>query len=337
MKASDIFAAVNLLVEARQPVFVWGQPGIGKSDVMAQVAAARKVPLRDVRALLLDPVDLRGLPYLQATDSDSSSRNGDGYKQAKWASPDFLPRSGEGILFLDELNAAAPMVQASCYQLVLDRKLGDYTLPDGWAIVAAGNRQSDRAVTHQMPSPLKTRFTHLTFEADLNDWCQWAIQHAIRPEIIAFLRFKPELLSKFEPDNNAFPAPRTWAFVSKVLDKQPQGALEHALIAGTVGEGAATEFAAFLKTFRELPNIDAILLSPDTERVPTDASALHAVAGALSYAATGTNFDRVYSYLQRMPPEFTVFAVRDAMLRSPDVKHTAAFTRFAVEHHQVLS
>jgi hypothetical protein len=119
MKASEIFAAVTLLVEVRQPVFVWGAPGVGKSQVMAQVAEARKVPLQDVRALLLDPVDLRGLPYLQAAEHDPSSVNGNGYKQAKWASPDFLPRDGEGILFLDELNAAAPMVQASCYQLVL--------------------------------------------------------------------------------------------------------------------------------------------------------------------------------------------------------------------------
>ena len=345
MKASEIFAALNLLVEARQPTFVWGQPGIGKSDLMAQVAEARKVPLQDVRALLLDPVDLRGLPYLYGSDQDSASVNGNGtngngghgLRQAKWASPDFLPRDGEGILFLDELNAAAPMVQASCYQLVLDRKLGDYRLPDGWSIVAAGNRQTDRAVTHQMPTPLKSRFTHLDFEVDLNDWCLWAIRHSIRPEVIAFLRFKPELLSQFDRDKNAFPAPRTWAFVSKILNQRPQPTIENALIAGTVGDGAATEFVAFLKTFRELPNIDAILMSPDTEAVPTEASAQHSVAGALAYAATAANFDRVYTYLQRMPPEFTVFAVRDAMLRSPDVKHTPAFTRFAVEHHQVLS
>src|SRR5579863_1104760 len=322
MKASHICEAVNLLVEARQPVFVWGEPGIGKSDVIAQVAAARNVLLRDVRALLLDPVDLRGLPYLQGNEGDSSAANGFNCKQAKWASPDFLPRDGEGILFLDELNAAAPMVQASCYQLVLDRKLGDYTLPEGWAIVAAGNRQTDRAVTHQMPTPLKSRFTHLDFQVDLNDWCQWAIRNSICPEVIAFLRFKPDLLSKFDRDKNAFPAPRTWAFVSKILARGPKKTIESALIAGTVGDGAATEFVAFLKTYRELPNIDAILMSPDTEPVPTEASAQHAVAGALAYAATSTNFDRIYVYLQRMPPEFIVFAVRDAMLRSPEVKHT---------------
>jgi len=135
MKASAVASALGLLVSTRQPVFVWGSPGVGKSDVVRQVAESKQVALQDVRALLLDPVDLRGLPFLSPD------------KQAKWATPDFLPREGEGILFLDELNSATAMVQASCYQLVLDRKLGEYTLPDGWAIVAAGNRESDRGVT----------------------------------------------------------------------------------------------------------------------------------------------------------------------------------------------
>jgi len=337
MKASAIAGAVSLLVEARQPVFVWGGPGIGKSEVMYQVAAAKQVPLQDVRALLLDPVDLRGLPYLEADQQDPTIQNAVARKQAKWASPDFLPRDGEGILFLDELNAAAPMVQASCYQLVLDRRLGDYKLPDGWAIVAAGNRQSDRGATHQMPTPLKNRFTHLTFEVDLQEWCEWAIRSSIRPEVIAFLRFKPELLSQFDRDAEAFPSPRTWSFVSKILNRKPDRAIEHDLIAGTVGSGAATEFTAFLATFRNLPNIDAILMNPDKEPVPTDACAQYAVAGAIAYAATATNFDRAYTYLKRMPTEFTVFSVRDAMLRTPDVKHTPAFTQWAIEHHSVLS
>ena len=128
MKASSVLDALRVLVAARRPVFVWGSPGVGKSAVVGQLAKAMNIPLRDVRALLLDPVDLRGLPFL-GTDGRS-----------KWATPEFLPQDGAGILFLDELNAAPAMVQASCYQLVLDRRLGEYTLPDGWAIIAAGNR-----------------------------------------------------------------------------------------------------------------------------------------------------------------------------------------------------
>ncbi len=325
MKASAVASALGLLVSTRQPVFVWGSPGVGKSDVVRQVAESKQVALQDVRALLLDPVDLRGLPFLSPD------------KQAKWATPDFLPREGEGILFLDELNSATAMVQASCYQLVLDRKLGEYTLPDGWAIVAAGNRESDRGVTTRMPTPLRNRFTHLQFEVDMQEWCEWGIRASIRPEVIAFVRFRPDLLSVFDRDANAFPSPRSWAFVSKILNATPAPTIEHELIAGTVGDGTATEFSAFLATYRNLPNIDAILLHPDQEPVPNNAAAQFAVSTALSHCATDTNFDRVCRYLQRMPTEFGVLCVRDASLRQPAVRHTPAYTKWAVANHHVLA
>jgi hypothetical protein len=324
MKPSDISESLNGLIDARQTVFIWGGPGIGKSAVVKQVAAKRSLALRDIRALLLDPVDLRGLPFL----SDGRS---------KWATPDFLPQDGAGVLFLDELNAAPPMVQASCYQLVLDRKLGEYTLPEGWSIVAAGNRESDRAVTNRMPTPLRNRFVHLDFEVDTQEWSHWAIQTGIRPEVIAFLRFRPVLLSAFDRDNNAFPSPRSWEFVSRILTSNPKQNLEHELIAGAVGAGAATEFSAFLRMFRTLPNIDAILLNPQQEPVPDNAGAQFAIATALAQRASDTNFDRVHQYLKRMPVEFNVLAVRDASLRTPDIRHTAAYTTWAVENHHVLS
>jgi hypothetical protein len=325
MKASAIASSLHLLVDARQPVFIWGPPGVGKSDVVRQVAKSKKVALRDVRALLLDPIDLRGLPFLSND------------QQAKWATPDFLPRDGEGLLFLDELNSATAMVQASCYQLVLDRRLGEYTLPDGWSIVAAGNRESDRGVTTRMPTPLRNRFTHLQFEVDVQEWCLWAIQGSIRPEVIAFIRFRPELLSAFDRDANAFPSPRSWAFVSKILDSSPSASVEHELIAGTIGEGAATEFSAFLATFRNLPNIDAILLNPQGAQVPENAAAQFAVAAALSHCATDTNFDRICTYLARMPVEFSVMCVRDTSIRQPAVQHTPAYTKWAISNHHVLA
>jgi len=325
MKASAILKALSTLLAARQPVFIWGGPGVGKSSVVKHLAASRSVLLRDIRALLLDPVDLRGLPFLGP----------DG--RSKWATPDFLPQQGEGVLFLDELNAAPAMVQASCYQLVLDRKLGEYTLPDGWAIVAAGNRDSDRAVTTRMPTPLRNRFVHLEFETDLQEWSEWAIHTGIRPEVIAFLRFRPELLSQFDRDQHAFPSPRSWEFVSRILDATPDALLEHELFAGAIGSGAATEFSAFLKTFRELPNIDAILVNPRNEPVPDSPAAQYAVAAALAHCASDTNFDRVCTYLERMPTEFSVLCVRDASLRQPDVRHTPAYTKWAIANHHVLA
>src|SRR5271157_5364050 len=328
MKASAISDALRVLVAARRPVFIWGAPGWRKSAVVRQLATELGIALRDVRALLLDPVDLRGLPFL---GSDGRS---------KWATPDFLPQNGTGILFLDELNAAPAMVQASCYQLVLDRKLGEYVLPDGWAIIAAGNRDSDRAVTTRMPTPLRNRFVHLEFEVDVQEWSEWAIQAGIRPEVIAFLRFRPELLSAFDRDANAFPSPRSWEFVSRILDcldSQSNPAIEHEVIAGAVGPGAATEFSAFLRMFRELPNIDAILLNPTQEPVPENAAAQYAVASALARCASDTNFDRVCLYLDRLPTEFRVLCVRDASLREPAIRCTAGYVKWAVESHNAIA
>lgn len=325
MKASAVAAALNLLVTARQPVFIWGGPGVGKSDVARQLARSMRVPLKDIRALLLDPVDLRGLPFLGKDNT------------ATWATPDFLPKDGEGILFLDELNAASAMVQAGCYQLVLDRRLGEYTLPEGWAIIAAGNRETDRAVTTRMPTPLRNRFTHLNFEVDVQEWCEWAIQADICAEVIAFIRFKPDLLSAFDRDANAFPSPRSWEFVSRILKSAPSREIEHELFAGTVGDGAATDLSAFLRTFRDLPNIDAILLNPHREPVPDNAAAQYAVASALAHYASDTNFDRVCTYLERMPTEFSVLCVRDASLKQPSVRNTAGYTKWAIANHHVIA
>ena len=294
--------------------------------LFANLPQRLSMPLRDVRALLLDPVDLRGLPFL----------GNDG--RSKWATPEFLPQDGSGILFLDELNAAPAMVQASCYQLVLDRKLGEYTLPAGWAIIAAGNRDSDRAVTTRMPTPLRNRFVHLEFEVDMQEWSEWAIQAGVRPEVIAFLRFRAELLNAFDRDANAFPSPRSWEFVSRILEsRQPEPSIEHEFFAGAVGSGAATEFSAFLRMFRELPNIDAILVNPHKEPVPENAAAQYAVASALAHRASDTNFDRICVYLDRMPTEFSVLCVRDASLREPAIRHTAGYTKWAIQNHHVLA
>lgn len=327
MKPSRIIETLKTLIEILQPVFIWGPPGIGKSQVVAQVAQQEGLALIDVRAVLLDPVDLRGLPHI------------DDHQRACWCPPDFLPRQGRGLLFLDELNAAPPLVQAACYQLVLDRRLGEYQLPDGWRIIAAGNRETDRAVTHRMPSALANRFVHLNFEADVEEWLAWAQANGIAPEVIAFVRFRPNLLHVFDPqkEDKAFPTPRSWEFVSHIMNGRQNTHPDLELISGVVGEGAAAEFCGFLRIFRNLPDPDALLDAPDTAEVPEDPATLYAVCELLSKKTEEVdNLSRIMTYAKRLPPEFSVLLVRDAARVNSAIVHTPAFNEWAVAHADVL-
>lgn len=326
MKASHIVLALKRAIFAKRAAFIWGAPGVGKSQVVAQVARGMKLDLIDVRAVLLDPVDLRGLPHI----------NGD--NKAHWCAPEFLPSDGEGILFLDELNAAPPLVQAACYQLVLDRKLGEYTLPDGWIVIAAGNRDEDRAVTHRMSSALESRFVHMEFDVDLDDWVSWALSNDVVTELISFLRYRPNLLHDFDPKRKSkgFPTPRTWELVSDLMKTKPEDEVEFELYKGTVGEGAAAELVGFLKIFRNLPNPDLILMNPDSVAVPTDPATLYALVGALVRKVSDQTFDRLVRYFNRMPAEFSVLAMRDSLKVNKELVNTKAFIDWSSKHSEVL-
>ena len=183
MKPSRLDTVLSSMLGQRWPAFIWGPPGIGKSAIVHAVASKAGMEVIDLRASLLDPTDLRGIPAIID-------------QKAVWCPPGFLPQSQSkpGVLFLDEINAAPPMVQASLYQLVLDRKVGEYVLPEGWWIVAAGNRQKDRAITFRMSSALSNRFVHLELDVDVSDWRAWALKHGIYPMVVAFIGYKPALL-----------------------------------------------------------------------------------------------------------------------------------------------
>ena len=314
MKPSELFEALHALITERVPLHIWGACGVGKSQIVARVASDLGWQFLDIRAVQLDPVDLRGLPRISAD-------------QAEWVPPKFLPTSGKGILFLDELTAAPQMTQAGGYQLVLDRKLGEYHLPDGWVVVAAGNPASERGVHFSMPRPLRNRFAHLSLEPDFEDWCQWAVRAGLRPEIIAFLRFKPALLhhANATSDVNAWPTPRSWEMASNVLSgfarREKSGfftgatEIEAQLLEGTVGPAATTELVAFLRLFRDLPSIDEILLNPDSAPFPDELSAHIAIATALGRVLSDHSIAKGMQYLDRMRIEMHVLAIRDAAAR----------------------
>jgi MoxR-like ATPase len=256
------------------PVMLWGPPGVGKSQMVAQVAARHRVPVIDIRLSQMEPSDLRGIPFRQGG-------------QVEWAVPAILPdaeRHGpEGILFLDEITSAPPSVSAAAYQLILDRRLGEYQVPPGWAIFAAGNRQGDRGVTYSMPAPLANRFSHFQVDTHLDDWVQWAYRRGIDERVIAFLRFRPELLFDFDPAHNpvAFPSPRSWEFAHRGLQKfADHPDLLQGTLQACVGPAAGVELHAFVSSLEQMPDLDAIIAGEALE-APREIDLQYAVAAAL--------------------------------------------------------
>ncbi|MGV6859274.1 MAG: AAA family ATPase [bacterium] len=256
------------------PVMLWGAPGVGKSQMIEQVAERNDVPVIDIRLSQMEPSDLRGIPF----------KSGD---HVEWAIPSMLPSAekhgSQGILFLDEITSAAPSVSAAAYQLILDRRLGDYRVPEGWAIFAAGNRQGDRGVTYTMPAPLANRFSHYEVDINLDDWVAWAYQNGISEKIVGFLRFRPELLFDFDPAHNpvAFPSPRSWEFAHRALKKfeDSPGLLQGSLQA-CIGPAAGIELKAFIDSLDQMPDLNAILAGESVD-TPKEIDLQYAVAAAL--------------------------------------------------------
>jgi hypothetical protein len=256
------------------PVMLWGPPGVGKSQMVAQVAEKYQAPVIDIRLSQMEPSDLRGIPF-RVNDL------------VEWAVPAMLPNAqrhgSKGILFLDEITSAPPSVSAAAYQLILDRRLGNYEVPDGWAIFAAGNRQGDRGVTYTMPAPLANRFSHYEVEVNLDDWVAWAWQHGINERIIAFLRFRSDLLFEFDPAHNpvAFPSPRSWEFAHNALHKfEDHPELFLGALQACVGPAAGIELNAFIQSLDQMPDLDAILRGEDIA-TPKEIDLQYAVASAL--------------------------------------------------------
>ncbi|MDD4730484.1 MAG: MoxR family ATPase [Desulfovibrio sp.] len=326
MIPSEIISALQTLLSIKQPTFLWGPPGVGKSQIVRQVADSLELELVDIRAVLLDPVDLRGLPKINEAG------------ESVWCPPTFLPRQGRGILFLDELNAAPPLVQAACYQLILDRRVGEYVLPEGWAIVAAGNRESDRAVTHRMPSALANRMVHLEFETSVADWTSWARTQGIDPKIIAFLQLRPKLLHDFDPQrkDKAFPSPRSWEFAAAILKATPDRSEALRIIAGAIGQGAAMELAGYLRVYDELPDVNELLMYPDKVALPEEPAVICALCESIARHACQETMPRLATLASRLPTEFGVLLMRDAAFTDPSIVQTEAFASWAVSNQQVL-
>jgi hypothetical protein len=274
--------ALTELILNNVPTMVWGGAGIGKSSLISQIA--KKISKEyecsfeciDIRLSQLEPSDLRGILYPNPETN-----------QAVWLPPSMLPSDPEwsGIIVLDELSSASPMIQAAAYQLILDRKIGDYTLPENAAIVGAGNRESDKGVVFKMAAPLANRMIHLYLDVSFEKWKPWAYKNSIKESIIGFLGFREDLLHKFDGNSKskAFPSPRTWEYVSKVMDFNLQDEVKREIVFGTVGEGAGLDYWAYQELLSGAISTTDILDMSKDYTLPDDISITYGINSSLVY------------------------------------------------------
>lgn len=301
-------------------LYLHSAPGIGKTDSVKAFAKKRGIQCLDMMASQMDPVDARGLPIPE---------NG----HTTWTVPDFFPRDpkSKGILFLDELSNGAPAVQNALLQITLTRQCGPHKLPDGWMIVAAGNRSLDRAYVHRLSSALTSRFIHLDVRADLEEWTDWAQQESVQiaPEVIAFLNFRKGASSLFVEEElegkRAFPCPRTWAFASDVIKGGLKGKQQMAMLTGAVGPGAAAEFVAYLRSYADMPKAEDILRDPRGVKIATDrADVMWAIVVSLPHHAKAKQHHRpLVEFCMRLSDdgaeEFAILLARGIVKVNPHI------------------
>jgi hypothetical protein len=316
--------AITKCFNVKRPIFLWGPPGIGKSDVVAEIARDMGALLIDLRLGQMDPTDIRGIPFYNKE-----------LGKMDWAPPIDLPDEETAsqypyvVLFMDEMNSAPPAVQSAAYQLVLNRRVGKYRLPDNVVMVAAGNRESDKGVTYRMPTPLSNRFVHSEMKVDFPSWQEWAIKNQIHKDVVGFLTFAKQDLYDFDAKSSsrAFATPRSWTFVSELLaDEDLDVATTTDLIAGTVGEGLAVKFMAHRKISSKLPRPEDILSGKATELETKEVSAMYSLVISLCYELKGaierkvsdkdfhTMADHFFAYMMKnFETELTVMGARIAL------------------------
>lgn len=321
------------------PMFLDGPPGGGKSAMPKEVVSelsteTEPVGLVDIRLAQRDPSDVRGVFAVV---------NNEG----RWLpAPEFPFKSSgtrfpnKGIVILDEITSCPPLMQAVSYQLVLDRRIGEEELKDGWYVMAAGNQLKDRAVVYRMSTALANRFFHVKFEVNIDDWVDWAMKGKINPNIIGFLSFRPELLApEFNPesDEKAFPSPRTWEYAHKLLDGISGSRILHESLEGTIGRGATAEFMAFLKVQTELPDLNTIFAGSDYVPPANRMDLRYALVSALATRATPKQYDRMIKYSAVLPAEFGVLLVQTLLNRDQSAMAKApSFPVWAREHSDII-
>jgi len=287
-----------------------GSPGLGKSDLIRQVAKEHNLKVIDFRLAQADPTDLMGFPTLNEDRSRS-------HYAAPGSFPlesDSVPEGYDGwLLFFDEMNAAPMSVQAASYKIILDRMVGEHSLHKNVAMVCAGNLATDKAIVNRLSTAMQSRIIHLNLTVDADAWIDWALENKIDHRIIGFIRFRNDLLHNFDPSHsdNTFPCPRTWHFLSKLITKWSTIELDQLpLMAGTIGEGPALEFKGFTDIYKSLPSVQEILSHPDRITIPTEPSTLYAITSLISSRATKDTIAQFMTLVDRLPIEFQVITLQ---------------------------
>lgn len=319
---SDAYTAIinqGIPIKTFPSVMLWGAPGIGKSQGVRQMAkmiegeTGKKTVITDVRLLLFNPIDLRGIPTANADKT-----------LAIWLKPQIFQMDESddiiNILFLDEISSAPQSVQAAAYQIALDRVVGEHRLPENCIVIAAGNRVTDKSVAFKMPKALANRLLHIEIKSDFDSWENWAIKNGINLKIIGFLSFKRDCLLQDDAsaDQLAFATPRTWEMVSNILNFVKDDAeKEFDLISGLVGSGMAHEFRTWCKVYKELPDIDDIF-SGKAETVPKETDAMYALISAMTEYARAHKEDSAgiansIRYAEKLPPDYSAVLMKNYM------------------------
>ena len=276
--------------QVKRPLFLWGPPGIGKSELVEGITNDLNGLMIDLRLGQMEPTDIRGIPFY---NKDIGKMD--------WAPPVELPDEATAaqypivVLFLDELNSAAPSVQSAAYQLILNRRIGKYKLPDNVVMVAAGNRESDKGVTYRMPTPLANRFIHQEMKVDFPSWLEWAVNNRVHKDVVGYLSFAKQDLYDFDAKSasRAFATPRSWTFVSQFLDDASDDDTTMNLIAGTVGEGLAVKFMAHRKVASRMPNPADILSGKVKDLQVKEVSAMYSLVISMCYELKGAIENKV--------------------------------------------
>lgn len=336
-------------IKVKQPVFVHGTMGIGKSSIVRQIAKDLDREFIDIRLSQVDQTDLRGIPYFNPET-----------KRMDYGIPSELPTdpNSTAIIFLDEMNQASPAVSAAAYQLILDRRIGQYVLPKGVVIIAAGNKASDAGVNFKMPAPLANRFIHFELVINYDDWRDWAIEHRIHPSIIGYLEVNQHELYTFSPkspDEKAFATPRTWEFVSNVLeDEEGNDSLMTDMVSAAIGEGLALKFIAHRNLTYALPKPQDILAGNEID-IPLntdDSGAKYSLIMSTAFmlkeayekkdAEFENKADNFVAYMmqgENFSQEFVVMGVRTAMknFKINFPSKSKGWTMFSEKYAKVLN